>query len=62
MDDDPWPYSLGIFDLTDLEWKDEYNAEAEDYQTPEVIRDWYRNGYASLCFQCWIFPMYAVLT
>jgi hypothetical protein len=43
-EDDPWPYSLGIFDMTDLEWKDEYDADAGDYETPEIIRNWYSNG------------------
>lgn len=43
-EDDPWPYGLGIFDMTDLEWKDGYDADAGDYETPEIIRNWYSDG------------------
>ncbi|KAF6832605.1 kelch repeat protein [Colletotrichum musicola] len=38
---DPWPQGLGIFDMTDLEWKTEYNANAEDYETPSTVKTWY---------------------
>lgn len=44
-EDDPWQYALGIFDLTELVWKDEYDAKAEDYETPDMIRDWYDSEY-----------------
>ncbi|KAH8178612.1 kelch motif domain-containing protein [Sarocladium implicatum] len=43
-DKDPWTNGLGIFDLTELEWSDEYRADAETYQTPKVVMDWYKNG------------------
>ena len=43
-DMDPWPHSIGIFDLTDLVWKSEYDADAGDYQTPDVIKQWYDDG------------------
>jgi hypothetical protein len=40
-EDDLWPYTLGLFDMTDLKWKAEYDPEAETYETPKMIRDWY---------------------
>ena len=43
-DMDPWPHSIGIFDLTDLVWKSEYDADADEYQTPDVIKQWYDDG------------------
>lgn len=43
-DMDPWPHSIGIFDLTDLEWKSEYDVNAADYETPEIIKKWYDDG------------------
>jgi hypothetical protein len=36
---DPWPQGLGIFDLTQMEWKDSYDAHAEPYVTPQRIKD-----------------------
>ena len=42
---DPWPQSLGIFDMHDLEWRPSYNAEAEPYKILDMIRDWYSKGY-----------------
>lgn len=40
-DQDPWRHSIGVFDMTDLEWKDRFDSDAEGYQTPQMIRDWY---------------------
>lgn len=44
-DGDPWPHAIGVFDLTDLVWKDRYDAEAEDYEPPQMVKDWYNDGY-----------------
>lgn len=41
---DPFAQGLGIFDMTDLQWKSRYDADAEDYKTPPVIKDWYRDN------------------
>lgn len=41
---DAWPYALGLFDMTDLEWKAEYDPEAGEYETPKMIRDWYNDN------------------
>jgi hypothetical protein len=38
---DPWRRGIGVFDMTTLQWKDSYDAEAEPYVTPEVIKSWY---------------------
>lgn len=42
---DPNPQGLGIFDLTELEWKATFEADASDYQAPDMIRSWYDDGY-----------------
>ena len=44
---DPFLQGLGIFDMTDLQWKSKYDAGAEDYKTPRVIKDWYRENGSS---------------
>ncbi|KAL9036718.1 MAG: hypothetical protein Q9180_004135 [Flavoplaca navasiana] len=38
---DPFLQGLGIFDLTTMQWSDQYNAEAEPYETPAVVKAWY---------------------
>lgn len=35
---DPWAQGLGIFDLSDLEWKASYDASASSYTTPHVVK------------------------
>lgn len=32
---------LGIFDLTAMQWSSSYDANAEPYQTPDVVKAWY---------------------
>lgn len=41
---DPWRHSLGIFDMTTLEWSSSFNANADDYESPQVVQDWYNSG------------------
>ncbi|KAK1961564.1 hypothetical protein LY78DRAFT_588434, partial [Colletotrichum sublineola] len=41
---DPFPQGLGIFDVTDLQWKDEYDAKAAEYDSPAIIKSWYITG------------------
>ncbi|EFQ27055.1 kelch repeat protein [Colletotrichum graminicola] len=43
-DPDPFPQGVGVFDLTDLKWKDEYDADASSYDSPEAIKAWYNEG------------------
>lgn len=38
---DPFLQGLGIFDLTTMHWSDQYNAKAEPYETPAVVKAWY---------------------
>ncbi|KAM0276761.1 hypothetical protein ACHAQH_006410 [Verticillium albo-atrum] len=44
QDPDPWPQGLGIFDLTDTKWTNEYDAESDDYDSPQVVKSWYADG------------------
>ena len=42
---DPWLQGLGIFDLTAMEWKEEYDPAAAPYVTPDAVKAYYqRNG------------------
>ena len=36
---DPWPQGLGILDLTELRWKESYDANAATYETPKIVKD-----------------------
>ena len=38
---DIWTQGIGIFDLTDMAWKDEYDVNAAPYKTPELVKSWY---------------------
>lgn len=44
---DDWPNALGIFDMTALVWKDKYETGLADYDSPQIVKDWYSNGYCS---------------
>lgn len=37
----PWPLGLGIFDLTDMAFKDQHDADAAAYVSPSIVKDWY---------------------
>jgi hypothetical protein len=42
---DPWAQGIGIFDLSDMRWKDRYDPSAAAYTTPVAIKNWYnQNG------------------
>ncbi len=42
---DPWLQGIGIFDLTAMEWKEEYDPAAPPYVTPDAVKSYYqRNG------------------
>ena len=42
---DPWPQGLGIFDLTAMEWEEEYDPAAAPYVTPDAVKAYYhQNG------------------
>lgn len=42
---DEWPLGLGVFDLSEMVFKDRYDANAPVYTSPEVVKGWYaKNG------------------
>ena len=41
---DRFSQGLGIFDLTAMQWSDSYDANAGPYQTPDVVKAWYREN------------------
>ncbi|CAH0023372.1 unnamed protein product [Clonostachys rhizophaga] len=40
---DEWYAGIGVFDLSTLEWKDRYEANAEDYDSPSLVKAFYDN-------------------
>ena len=38
---DPAPQGLLLFDMTSLEWKDSYDANAAAYERSETVKKWY---------------------
>lgn len=45
---DPFSQGLGIFDLTKLTWSDEYVADESEYQSPQVVSQYYQTKYVLL--------------
>ncbi|KAK0739457.1 hypothetical protein B0T21DRAFT_382487 [Apiosordaria backusii] len=41
------PQGLLVFDMPSMTWKYDYDADAGDYESPAVIKEWYRNGSVS---------------
>lgn len=46
-DADAAPNGLLVFDMSAMEWKDGYDAEAKEYEAAEAIKRWYDNGWVS---------------
>ncbi|KAN0071311.1 hypothetical protein V8E54_010742 [Elaphomyces granulatus] len=44
VQDDPWPSSLGIFDMTTLNWTNTYDAAASAYERPSLVSQFYVNN------------------
>lgn len=34
---DPWQNGIGVFDISELQWRDSYDADAASYVTPKLI-------------------------
>lgn len=51
-DQDPAPQGLQLFDMTELKWKDSYDANAAAYERAAAIKTWYTNGYVSSLSLC----------
>jgi hypothetical protein len=44
---DPWPQGIGVIDLPTMSLKSSYDAHAPAYVSPQVVRDWYLNGFVT---------------
>jgi hypothetical protein len=45
---DPWPYGLGIFDMTTLSWGSDYNANAAPYVRSDAVNRYYAAKFVPL--------------
>ncbi|KAF3811302.1 hypothetical protein GCG54_00001618 [Colletotrichum gloeosporioides] len=43
-DPDPWPNGLGVFDMTEMRWKDGYEADDAAYEPSKIVKQWYNEG------------------
>ena len=43
-DPDPWTQQLAVFDMTSLQWKDKYEASANPYTAPNLVKSMYNNS------------------
>lgn len=42
---DDWPLGLGVFDLSEMVFKNRYDADASVYTSPQEVKKWYaKNG------------------
>ncbi|KAL8294662.1 hypothetical protein RB597_007729 [Gaeumannomyces tritici] len=44
---DPWRQGVGVFDMTELQWRGGYDVNAAKYRSPQVVVDWYKAGNAN---------------
>ncbi|KAH8664155.1 hypothetical protein BX600DRAFT_436717 [Xylariales sp. PMI_506] len=44
VDPDPWSQGLGIFNMTAMSWAAGYDPDAPDYDSPQIVKDWYDQG------------------
>lgn len=45
---DPWTKGIAVFDMTGLQYVDQYDAEASLYESPNIIQDYYNSRYGNL--------------
>ena len=38
---DPWTHGLGVFDMTELSWSSSYDAKAQPYEQPSIVKEYY---------------------
>jgi hypothetical protein len=38
---DPWTNGIGVFDMTAFKWVDTYTSDADVYQQPDVVEQYY---------------------
>ncbi|KAF7541257.1 hypothetical protein G7054_g745 [Neopestalotiopsis clavispora] len=43
-DPDEWRQGLGVLDLTTMAWADRFNPNSTVYDSPQVVKDWYRDN------------------
>ena len=44
---DPWNDGIGVFDMTALRWSDSYDATAAEYESPDVVKQYYSSNYTT---------------
>jgi len=42
---DPWSQGIGVFNLTTMSPTSRYDPNATIYDSPEVVKNWYNDGY-----------------
>ncbi len=45
-DTDPWNEGIGVLDMSALAWSASFDAGAAAYQPPQIVQNWYNNGFA----------------
>jgi len=41
---DPWRYSIGVFDMTNLEWKSSFDHKPDPYTRPDLVNRYYETN------------------
>jgi hypothetical protein len=47
---DPFRQGIGVFDITELEWKSSFMPTEQEYRSPQMVREWYTAGLVSSSF------------
>ncbi|KAK5097819.1 hypothetical protein LTR70_002861 [Exophiala xenobiotica] len=44
---DPWANGIGIFDMTAFNWSSSYDANAAQYESPDVVKQYYSSSFTT---------------
>lgn len=45
--EDAWTNGIGIFDMTAFAWSDSYDANATEYESPDVVKEYYSSSFTT---------------
>jgi hypothetical protein len=41
-EDDPWFRAIGVFDMVEVKWTEDFDPSKGDYDSPSDVKNWYQ--------------------